>query len=398
MHRYDAAVIGGGPSGSTMATLLSSNGMHVALVERKTLRCGTYNAAKPCGGGLDARFWAYLPPGLNPDATRSAIVQHVINEIVVRYSGKYEAHHKSDNPIMHMGMRDRIDGYLAEHAARAADLMDGQALKSVMPVNGHYRVKTSKDDFLADMIVGADGAHSHVAKDLGITPQRKVFLASEWECDTNADQWSNWAGRSLIDVGNPRRLGAAYSWIFPKASPHLSIGWGIPHRLGRRLNALTQKILIDNHITGPVRRTAAWIPMYERGPLAQGRALLIGDAAGLCNPANGAGISYGMWSAWLAAEAIATGHPAPVYQALAQRILREYRWGRAMRNYMILMIALRRGAATRDPDLIGMFINDLQGKTTYGQWAREHRTQAATGLLIEPIVEKAMVRDHRKGW
>ena len=52
---FDAAVIGAGPAGSTVARLLAKGGARVVLIDHSHPR------EKPCGGGISARATAMFP-------------------------------------------------------------------------------------------------------------------------------------------------------------------------------------------------------------------------------------------------------------------------------------------------------------------------------------------------
>jgi flavin-dependent dehydrogenase len=101
-------------------------------------------------------------------------------------------------------------------------------------------------------------------------------------------------------------LPGGYGWVFPKGD-HVNVGvggWGSegPH-LRERLRELCAAHEIDSaqvtELRGhrlPLRRPAT--------RLARGRALLVGDAAGLVDPVSGDGIYEAFVSARLAAESI----------------------------------------------------------------------------------------------
>ena len=60
-EKFDAIVVGAGPSGSTCAYFLARAGLSTLLVDR-----APFPRDKPCGGGITARAVALLPFSLDP--------------------------------------------------------------------------------------------------------------------------------------------------------------------------------------------------------------------------------------------------------------------------------------------------------------------------------------------
>src|SRR5438445_84896 len=63
MSRYDVAVIGAGPAGSTAAYRLAAAGARVLLLDR-----AVFPRDKPCGGGVTVRAARLLPFSIDPVA------------------------------------------------------------------------------------------------------------------------------------------------------------------------------------------------------------------------------------------------------------------------------------------------------------------------------------------
>src|SRR3954470_15447369 len=115
MERFDAIVVGAGPAGSTAAFRLSRGGARVLLLDRER-----FPRDKPCGGGLTARAVRQLPVSVEPVVEdRGRRVQ-----LGFRYSRSFER--RSEEPLVLMTQRRRLDAHLAEQAAAAgADFRDG---------------------------------------------------------------------------------------------------------------------------------------------------------------------------------------------------------------------------------------------------------------------------------
>ena len=123
-----------------------------------------------------------------------------------------------------------------------------------------------------------------------------------------------------VDLGE---LKAAYGWVFPKGD-HLSVGvGGVPliGDYGSHLKSYNEKHTVSqvpgNAITRVIRSHGYKIPARQLGaPVRKGRALLVGDAAGLVEVLTGEGIFWAIRSAQIAAQAITTNQIATYAQQL----------------------------------------------------------------------------------
>lgn len=104
-------------------------------------------------------------------------------------------------------------------------------------------------------------------------------------------------------------LPGGYGWIFPKGD-HVNVGVGGWASEGPRLRERLRELCVAYGIdpTEVTDLRGHRLPLRRPGTkLARGRALLVGDAAGLVDPVSGDGIYEAFVSARLAAEAIGTG-------------------------------------------------------------------------------------------
>ena len=102
-----------------------------------------------------------------------------------------------------------------------------------------------------------------------------------------------------------REIANGYLWIFPK-SDHLSVGIAALHPGRGELQATLKRVMTRFGISlEEVEMHGHPIPIYSRREcISTGRALLVGDAAGLVDPFSGEGIRYAIKSGQLAAQAI----------------------------------------------------------------------------------------------
>jgi len=385
---HDVIIVGAGPAGSTLAYRLASEGLKVALLEKEH-----FPRVKPCGGGLDGVFFQYLPEGMSVEE----VIEARIDTSVVRYQGRNQREYPMPAP-MYMAQRTRLDEHLARQAAEAgADLVEGARVSQLDRVMGCWSVWTREGGFYqAPIVVGADGALGVVA-DLAEIPQypdhRIVFLASEWDVDVEDRDHAEWHSKVLIDISvNP--LG--YSWIFPK-DDHLNIGFALPKKFGKRLNAITQRFADERSGLTYQQRSkhGHWIPFATPGaPVVKDGVILVGDAGGFVDPTTGAGISWGVRSSaeaefpirW-ALETNNLDHLRQ-FQLNANLLQRELEAGMALRNLLILSFALRH----RNWDSVfETALRCICGQQTYLDWAKEHPWQFKLGNFVQRSLVKRLM-------
>jgi geranylgeranyl reductase family protein len=279
VERFDVAVIGAGPAGAATAIHLARAGARTLLIDK-----ASFPRDKPCGGGLTLRAVRELPVDPAP------VVEHEVDRMEFRLGrrGRFERRGRR-GPFVLMTQRRRLDHYLAEQAAAAgADFRDG--------------VKVTVEEIDAEVIIGADGANGATAKALGLGGPIVHGVAYEG----NVPYDDHYRGLALIELGS---IPGGYGWIFPKGD-HVNVGvggWGTEGpRLRSHLHVLCEHhgIALDElaNLRGhrlPMRRPET--------KLARGRALLVGDAAGVLDPVSGDGIYEAVVSGKLAAEHILAG-------------------------------------------------------------------------------------------
>ena len=211
---------------------------------------------------------------------------------------------RSDQPVMYTVMRDSFDHSLVERAQQlGALLMDGQKATQVRTCGDWVEISTADGIFHSRLVIGADGAHSTVARELDMRRNIEYLTAIESEIAVPEQELVKWRARAHLDLGC---VPGGYAWVFPKRD-HLSVGAGCGASKARGLNAPYQKFLDSLNVGSYTVASSGrhLIPTRTKGSLVwQNRALLLGDAAGLCDPLTGEGIYYAIRSAQLAAQVI----------------------------------------------------------------------------------------------
>ena len=285
MERFDVAVIGAGPAGSVTAIHLAREGARVLLLDK-----ARFPRDKPCGGGLTLRAVRQLPVDPAP------VVEHEVDRMEFRLGWRSSFERRGRRgPFVLMTQRRRLDHYLVEQAiAAGAEFRDGVKVTDVR-ANG---LRVDGEEIAAEIVVGADGANGTAARMLDLGGPITHGVAYEG----NAAFDDRYRGLAVIELGT---IPGGYGWVFPKGD-HLNVGVGGWEREGPRLRAhlaeLCRRHGLDEDRLESVRghrlplRRAGFVP-------ARGRALLVGDAAGLVDPLTGDGMYEAFVSARLASEA-----------------------------------------------------------------------------------------------
>ncbi len=289
----DVAIVGGGPAGATLAYELAKKGIGALLLEKEKLP-----RYKCCAGGVTRKAAGVL----NFDI--SEVAEDVVHEVSFGFNLGKTYLKRSEQPVMHTVMRDSFDRSLAERAQRhGALLMDGQRVTQVHTSGDWVDVSAADNVFRSRIVVGADGAQSIVARELAMKRSIEYLAGIESEIDVPEGQLAKWKGRAHLDLGC---VPGGYAWVFPKRD-HLSVGAGCGASNARHLNAHYQKFLDSLNFGSYAVASSSHhlIPTCTKGSLVwQNRALLLGDAAGLCDPLTGEGIYHAIRSAQLAARVI----------------------------------------------------------------------------------------------
>ncbi len=287
---YDVAIIGGGPSGAVAASELAKAGISTVLIER------SLDNVKPCGGAI--------PLGLIEEfKIPDVLVEKKLSKMSVRSPRGRMIFMEMPNGYVGMVRRERFDSYLRDQAEQqGADVVEA-LVKSIKPAGESYSIELSKDlpAIKASFIIGADGANSKTAEELGFPPNELQVIAMQQRfryCETLKPY------EDLVEIWFDGEVSPDfYGWIFPKTD-HIAIGTGTEfrkHNLKQLQRRFVEKLDIRET---PYLDEAAKIPMKPRKTFTQDKAILVGDAAGLVTPANGEGIFFAMRSGKMGAHAM----------------------------------------------------------------------------------------------
>jgi geranylgeranyl reductase family protein len=284
MERFDAVVVGAGPSGSTTAFHLARGGARVLLADK-----ATFPRDKPCGGGLTTRALRLLPFSVAP------VVEEEVDVFELGLGYRRRFVRRTDEPMVVMTQRRRLDAFMVEQAQEVgAELREGVKVGlSPLTVGG--------EPIEAGVVIGADGVNGATAKHLGLDSHEHE-VALEANVPYGPVPRSRYARRIVVEFGI---VPGGYGWVFPKGD-HVNVGVGgwlhQGPRLRDHLTRLCQEHAIPAEALTEVRGYR--LPLRRPGSSpARGRTALVGDAAGLVDPVSGDGIYEALLSAKLASAA-----------------------------------------------------------------------------------------------
>jgi flavin-dependent dehydrogenase len=313
--KADVAVVGGGPAGAVLATLLARRGFHVVLFERSpTYRwraCGVFTSP--------ASVAALLAVGLARDAIGGTARPIPAMRVETRHGTSFRLSYGDDGSLAHPAVgfdRATLDPALLELAqAAGADVRLGETVRSVD--SGQVAVHGSEVRVGAGVVVGADGIRSIVARSFGVG--RPVWLGSRVGLTFHVAEPSPAVARDARMI----LFRDGYVGLAPVPGGRVNVGIVLGRSWASTLRTIGAEATVREVLAGvpaadddpvdwgaPERCDAieGVAPLGHRVTRRHGPGwLLAGDAAGFLDPFTGEGLHRALVSASLAAAAI-DGH------------------------------------------------------------------------------------------
>jgi len=311
---YDAAVVGAGPAGSTVARVLAENGFRAVVYDRRS----TVGLPVQCGELIPTPSEAR---DLFPNSQRMPQAVQVPLKFVTNRTRVIRLISPNGTPYefsFHANIvnRSKFDQYLATLAEKAGAEIKLNSLVKKRTQNNELISQTNRIEsrIKATIVVGADGTHSVVAKSLG-----PHFVHSEIDLSPSLQYVMTGADvdPSVVEMYFGGKIApGGYAWVIPKGNGVVNVGFGMRRNIAREdtplrtyLKRFVFKTLASSLMHAKIEsRVGAIIPVG--GPLKRtllGNVLLVGDAAGHVMASNGGGIPTALCGGEIAGDAI-TNH------------------------------------------------------------------------------------------
>jgi len=304
---YDIAIIGLGPSGSTLARLLNNKYKVVALD-----KCGETNLGftKPCGGLLApdaqkalAEFNLTLPKSILVDPQIFSVKTIDIDANITRHYQRF---------YLNLD-RFEFDKWLRSLIPKSVDVFLGSkclsiarqesSAGSIFMVN-FIDCNGARLTIFAKIIVGADGANSIVRRTLlsnSKAQKNKIrFRTSiqQWFTDVSLTPFYS----CIFDSETTD----TYAWALTKGSYFIFGGAFNPKNAKADFEKLKLKLIEKGFkLDNPIKTEACQVT-YSNNKffLGASNAFLIGEAAGFVSPSSYEGISYALQSSKILANVL----------------------------------------------------------------------------------------------
>ena len=330
---YDVIVVGGGPGGSTCSLFLNKYGYDVLLLDK-----AKFPRDKACGDGVTGKSMSVLRELNLTNVIEENNSHQIYNGLILYSADNQKLDMDFPNFYSYVCRRAVFDNILFQQTKKLVDVKEGFAVtglifenNQVVGIKGMDADTKQEMTFKAKVVVGADGANSVVAREVGLREFKPEHHASAIRVYyKNVKNLTTKLEIFFFDSIIP-----GYFWIFPLENNMANVGIGMLTSEVQRRNINLQAAMFKEIENNPVLverfKDAELVEGSIRGwnlPLATGRRklygngfVLLGDAGSLIDPFTGEGIGNALISAKIASKYIDEAIKAGDYSG---KILKKY--------------------------------------------------------------------------
>jgi len=309
--KRDVVIVGAGPAGAVAAASLARRGRDVLLLDRSD-----FPRDKVCGDGI--------PPGTIEQLAEIGLAEkirgagfHTVDRIRIGSpAGRvWESGFQPRRPGLefYVASRSRFDALLFDHAVDCGAEFLRTGVTGLVRESGRVTgVTTTAGPVDARFTIGADGATSVVARELGVLPRprrhRDVAIRGYVDGMETAPH--------TVEFYFLDRFLPGYGWVFPLGDGRANVGVIVGVERLKESGVSLRDLLVEFMQMDAVRDRAAGARLEGVGswqlPLdappwpdrAFDGALLAGDAGGFIDPLTGEGIHTAVRTGAIAADVI----------------------------------------------------------------------------------------------
>ncbi len=328
--RYDAIIIGAGPSGAASAFYLSRNFNKILLLDKSK-----FPRHKLCGGAISNKSYNILKQDFS---ISDSDLGKKFNGGSIYCKNKHIKTIYTDKHLS-LVMRYDLDFLLVKKAIEnGVEFLDNTKITEININKGTVVINNKL--IKTNYIIAADGAPSGISLAAGLFDVKDISksLVMSYEYNVNYNKIGTHTREQLMNKYKQPVLIFGYSdngyaWIFPKKN-YLTVGILDIKLNGKKIKSilikLTKQLLPEIDIT-KINIKGHYLPYYlPNKTVKKGKLYVVGDAAGTADPILGEGIYYALFSAKLLSYAIQTQKD---YAKLINKyITREFRYAKFMRD------------------------------------------------------------------
>lgn len=280
MEKYDVTIIGASIAGSRVADLISKDCKTLLIEEHEKI-----GMPLQCSGLVSHRLLELLP-----DFPKEIIINKI--KSAKFYSPNGNCLELSPKHPVHVIDRVKLDRFLFDKASERATVKTGEKFQEFKRIDNSLLIKTNKDAYKSEILIGADGPDSIVRKQMKIEPKKTILgvqATVKGKFDPNSVEL--WFGSKVAPD--------FFAWVVPIDNDLARVGLAA----NKNIMHFYESFLIKR--VGHVRKpdVVGKIPYGLLDRTSEKRVMLVGDAAFQIKPFSGGGIVYGLAASEICANA-----------------------------------------------------------------------------------------------
>lgn len=355
------SIIGAGPAGCYLAYLLAKKGQKVRIFEEHK------EIGRPvqCTGIVTEDILKLIK---------------LDKSIISNITKKASIHSKNSNAVINTKeiilFRDKFDSYLLKLAIDAgAELYKNHRYERF---DGKTIYFSNRKKYSTDILVGADGPNSGVARTNDLWLKREFYIGVQARVKLKSKP-------DIYDVYLGSDFPKFFGWIVPENGRTARVGVAAAKNPGIIFKSFIKKLDIGSKDI--IGKQAGLIPVYNpKQKLQKNNVFLVGDAAGMVKATTGGGIIPSMEAARILCDCIISKKD---YTKEFKRKVGKSLWAHLKIRQML------DNFSDRDYDLLLKYIKNRKVSDILGKTTRESPIKLALKLLI---AEPRFLRFAAKLW